>query len=69
MVCIAAASAEMAMYESLATAARPAGDTKTEQLARELQAEEKDDYEKSWNLLRPSALASFQTVIQRQGPV
>jgi ferritin-like metal-binding protein YciE len=69
MVCIAAASAEMAMYESLATAARLAGDSKTERLARELQAEEKDDYDKSWNLLRPSAVASFQTVIQRQGPL
>jgi ferritin-like metal-binding protein YciE len=55
----------MAMYESLATAARLAGDTKTERLARELQAEEKDDYEKSWKLLGPSALASFQTVVQR----
>ena len=58
-------NAEVAMYESLATAARLAGDAKTERLARELQAEEKDDYDKSWNLLRPSALASFQTVVQR----
>src|SRR3978361_456737 len=49
MVCIAAASAEMARCESLATAARAAGDAKTEKLARELQSEEKDDYEKSWN--------------------
>lgn len=65
MVCIAAASAEMAMYESLATVAAAAGDSETEGLARELQAEENDDYQKSWKLLGPSALASFQTVIQR----
>ena len=66
MACVAAASAEMAMYKSLATVAAAAGDTKTEQLARELQAEERDDYEKSWALLRPSALAAFQTVVQNQ---
>lgn len=66
MICVAAASAEMAMYESLATVASAAGDVETERLARELQAEEKDDYEKSWKLLGPSALASFQTVLQRQ---
>ncbi|MDQ2774621.1 MAG: ferritin-like domain-containing protein [Acidobacteriota bacterium] len=65
MICVAAASAEMAMYESLAIVAGAAGDTETERLARELQAEERDDYQKSWNLLRPSALASFQTVVQR----
>ena len=65
MLCIAAASAEMAMYESLATVAGAAGDTETERLARELQAEERDDYEKSWNLLRESAVAAFQTVVER----
>lgn len=65
MICVAAASAEMAMYESLATVASACGDAETERLARELQAEERDDYEKSWNLLKPSALASFRTVVQR----
>lgn len=65
MICIAAASAEMAMYESLATVAAAAGDSETERLARELQAEEKDDYNKSWNLLRTSALAAYETVLQR----
>ena len=65
IACIAAASAEMAMYESLATVAAAAGDMKTEALARELQKEEKDDWDQSWALLRPSALSSFQTVLAR----
>ncbi|MBV9268122.1 MAG: DUF892 family protein [Acidobacteriaceae bacterium] len=65
MVCVGAASAEMAMYESLATVAAAAGDTETERLARELQSEERDDYEKAWALLGPSALAAFQTIVQR----
>ncbi len=65
MVCIAAASAEMAMYESLATVAQAAGDGETEQLARQLQAEEKEDYEQSWKLLRVSALDAFGKVVGR----
>lgn len=65
MICIAAASAEMAMYEALATVAREAGDGDTERLARELQAEEKDDFDKSWNLLQVSARAAFQVVLER----
>ncbi len=65
IMCVAAAAAEMAMYESLATVAKAAGDSKTEQLARELQAEEKDDYDKSWKLLTPSALDAFNKVVGR----
>jgi ferritin-like metal-binding protein YciE len=65
MVCIAAASAEMAMYESLASAAALAGDLETERLARQLQEEERNDYDKSWALLAPSALSSFRTVVAR----
>ncbi|MBV8895073.1 MAG: DUF892 family protein [Acidobacteriaceae bacterium] len=65
IACIAAASAEMAMYESLASVAAAAGDSRTESLARELQKEEKDDYDQSWALLRPSALSAFQTVVSR----
>ena len=52
----------MAMYESLAQVAAAAGDTVTEQLARQLQAEEKDDYEKAWALLGPSARDAFVKV-------
>ncbi len=65
IACIAAASAEMAMYESLAAVAAAAGDTKTETLARELQKEEKDDWDQSWALLPGSALSAFETVIGR----
>jgi len=60
MITYAAAAAEMAMYEALASVASLAGDSETERLARQLQAEEKEDYDKAWALLRPSAMASFQ---------
>jgi ferritin-like metal-binding protein YciE len=62
---IAAAAAEMAMYESLATVAAAAGDAETERLARQLQSEEKDDYDKCWARLRQSAAASFTTTVRR----
>ena len=65
IACIGAASAEMAMYESLATVAAAAGDTITESLARDLQEEEKVDWDQAWTLLPPSALAAFQTVMSR----
>ncbi len=66
MICIAAAAAEMAMYESLATVANASGDSETEQLARKLQSEEKEDYDMSWGLLRQSALDAFGKAAQRQ---
>jgi ferritin-like metal-binding protein YciE len=59
IMCVGAAAAEMAMYESLATVAAAAGDTTTEQLARQLQTEEKEDYERAWALLGSSAQDSF----------
>jgi ferritin-like metal-binding protein YciE len=62
IMCIAAAAAEMAMYESLALVSEAAGDTQTERLARELQKEEKEDYDKSWNLLASSAKAAYSKV-------
>lgn len=65
IMCVGAASAEMAMYESLASVAAASGDTKTEQLARELQKEEKDDWDQAWALLASSAKASFETVVRR----
>lgn len=65
IACIGAASAEIAMYEALATVSAAAGDTITENLARELQKEEKDDWDQSWALLPSSAQASFQTVMAR----
>ena len=58
----AAAAAEMAMYESLATIANCMGDTKTEQLARQLQSEEKEDHELVWGMLGQSASRATQSV-------
>lgn len=60
LLTIAAAAAETAMYEALATAAAAAGDASTEQLARELQNEERDDYQQAAELLRQSAVQAFQ---------
>lgn len=59
---VAAAAAEMAMYEALGIAAAEAGDAETEQLARTLQAEERQDYEDTWQLLPSSAQESFRKV-------
>jgi len=65
IVVVAAAAAEMAMYESLACSAAAAGDRETEQLARTLQKEEREDYDLAWKQLGPSATAAFQTVLDR----
>lgn len=64
IVTFAAAAAEMAMYESLATVAASANDEETEQLARQLQREEREDYDQVWALLKPSAQAAFETVMR-----
>jgi len=64
MITYSAAAAEMAMYESLATAANEAGDSETERLARQLQSEERDDHEQAWSLLQQSARNAFQQVTQ-----
>lgn len=60
IIVVAAAAAETAMYEALASAASAAGDSATEQLARELQREERQDYQTAARLLRESALEAFQ---------
>jgi ferritin-like metal-binding protein YciE len=59
MIVMAAAAAEMAMYESLAAAAKSARDTETEQLARQLQQEEHGDYVLASGMLRDSAVQSY----------
>lgn len=64
MMTYAAAAAEMAMYESLAAAASAAGDPVTERLARELQAEERDDYEMVWDHLRRTVLESYRAAMR-----
>lgn len=60
MMAYALENSEIAMYEALATAAEAAGDTQTEALAREIQAQEKATAEKVWNLIPASALQAFQ---------
>ena len=60
MMAYASAAAEMARYESLAAAAAAAGDQPTERLARELQAEERDDHQMVWNRLRQTVLESYR---------
>ncbi len=50
---------EFAMYEALATLARAAGDADTEQLAKQIQAEERDAAEKLWRLLPSRSKIAF----------
>ena len=66
VIVIAAAAAESAMYQALATSAALAGDTKTEQLARQLQSEERQDYEQAAALLRESAVQAFQEAMNEK---
>jgi ferritin-like metal-binding protein YciE len=65
IMCVGAAAAEMAMYESLATVAAAAGDAITERLARQLQSEEKSDFDNAWALLPASARDSFSKAAAR----
>jgi ferritin-like metal-binding protein YciE len=60
MVTFAAAAAEMAMYECLATAGSVGHAEDVVSLARTLQKEERDDYDQVWGVLRESAADSFQ---------
>jgi ferritin-like metal-binding protein YciE len=63
MITFAAAAAEMAMYESLAAVARAAGDAQTEDLARQLQKEEKEDHSLAWDHLGRSARESLSVPV------
>ncbi len=65
MMVYSAAAAELAMYEALASAAEEAGDTDTETLARQLQAEEREDFEQIWQALPSTALVAFETALRR----
>jgi ferritin-like metal-binding protein YciE len=64
MVTFAAAAAEMAMYESLATAGSAGKADDVVSLARTLQEEEQDDYDQVWEVLRASASDSFQAELR-----
>ena len=68
MVTFAAAAAEMAMYESLATAGAVAASQDVVSLARTLQGEERDDYDQVWGILKQSAVDSFQAELQKGTP-
>jgi len=52
-------NSEIAMYEALASAAAAAGDSLTEQLARDIQMQERRAAELVWSLIAPSARDSF----------
>jgi ferritin-like metal-binding protein YciE len=60
MMAFAVESSELAMYESLATAAAALGDRETESLAREIQAEERATAEKVWQHIAPAAARSIR---------
>jgi ferritin-like metal-binding protein YciE len=65
MVTFAAAAAEMAMYESLATAGAEGNAEDVISLARTLQGEERDDYDEVWGILKESAADSFQAELEK----
>jgi ferritin-like metal-binding protein YciE len=65
MITYAAAAAEMGMYEALATAARLTEDSETEQLARQLQREEKEDHILAWRALPETARAASELVLSK----
>lgn len=62
MMAYAVENAEVAMYESLATAAQSAGDSHTEQLARTIQQQEKTTADKVWQQLAPAARRAIAKV-------
>jgi ferritin-like metal-binding protein YciE len=64
MITFAAAAAEMAMYESLATAGSVGKADDVVSLARTLQEEEQDDSDQVWEVLRASAADSFQAELK-----
>jgi ferritin-like metal-binding protein YciE len=59
MIAFAVENSELAMYEALAAVAEAAGDKLTENLAREIQKEEKAAAEKLWKMLPSAASSSF----------
>ena len=65
IITFAAAAAEMAMYESLATSASAGGAQEVVSLAQTLFGEEREDAEQVWNILPQSAAASFQAEVQK----
>src|SRR4051794_34626167 len=67
MIAYTVECSETAMYESLATIARSAGDTETEELARSIQQEERETAEKIWQHLPIAARIAFNRVVGENG--
>jgi ferritin-like metal-binding protein YciE len=65
MIAFSVENSELAMYEALAAVAEAAGDSITENLAREIQKEEKSAAEKIWKLIPTAATLSFVRVTTR----
>lgn len=59
MIGFAMENAEIAMYEALASMAAAAGDLQTEQLARQIQEEERRAAKMIWHLIAPCAQESY----------
>jgi len=62
MMAYAVENAEVAMYESLAQVAQLADDTRTEELARQIQQQEKQTAEKVWAQVAPAARRAMQAL-------
>jgi ferritin-like metal-binding protein YciE len=62
MMGFAVENAEVAIYEVFATVAAMSGDKQTENLAREIQQQERETAQKVWNLLAPAARRSIAEV-------
>jgi ferritin-like metal-binding protein YciE len=62
MMAYAVENAEVAMYESMAQAAQLASDTPTEELARQIQQQEKQTAEKVWAQVAPAARRAMQAL-------
>jgi ferritin-like metal-binding protein YciE len=62
MMAYSVENAECAMYESLMAAATAAGDQVTAELARQIQAEEKQTADKVWAMIAPAAQQAFARV-------
>jgi len=65
MMAFAVENAEVAMYEALSVAAETAGDNQTAELARRIQAQEKETARKVWSVIARSAVDAYNAVRAR----
>jgi ferritin-like metal-binding protein YciE len=64
MMAYAVENSEVAMYESLITAAEAAGDTQTASLARSIQDQERETAAKVWRFIAPAAREAVRSVAE-----